>query len=62
MYKSLLKKYPDDMEIKMALKRLKKYRSTFDDVNESMKEFFIHMKSDDEYRKFEEFRNAQYRC
>ena len=23
MYKSLLKKYPDDMEIKMALKRLK---------------------------------------
>ena len=55
MYKKLLKKYPNDIEIKQALKRLKKYRSKFDGVNKEMRDFFIYMQNDDEFRKFEEW-------
>ncbi len=55
IYKKLLKKYPNDIEIKQALKRLKKYRNKFDGVNEKMKNFFINMESEEEFKKFEEW-------
>ena len=55
IYKKLLKKYPNDIEIKQALKRLKKYRLTFDGVNEEMKQFFIEMETKEEFKKFEEW-------
>jgi hypothetical protein len=55
IYKELLIKYPDDIEIKKALKRLKKYRTKFNGVNKEKKEFFIYMKNENEYRKFEEW-------
>jgi len=55
IYKNLLQMYPNDKEIKQALKRLKKYRSSFDGVNKEMKDFFIYMQSEEEYRKFEEW-------
>jgi len=55
IYKELLTKYPNDIEIKQALKRLKKYRAKFKGVNKEKKEFFIYMQNDDEYKKFEEW-------
>jgi len=55
IYKNLLKEYPNDKEIKQALKRLKKYRESFDGVNEKMKKFFIYMKDEEDYKKFEEW-------
>ena len=55
IYKNLLKQYPNDMEIKKALKRLKKYRSRFEGVNEEMKGFFIYMNEENEFIKFEEW-------
>ena len=55
IYKSLLKKYPNDIEIKKALKRLKKYRTSFENVNEEKRDFFIYMDNDEEFRKFEEW-------
>ena len=55
IYKNLLKKNPNDIEIKKALKRLKKYRTKFSGTNEEMKQFFIEMKTDEEFRKFEEW-------
>jgi len=55
IYKKLLKQYPNDIEIKQSLKRLKKYYSKFDGVNKEMKDFFIFMENDDEFRKFEEW-------
>ena len=55
LYKKLLKKYPNDKEIKQALKRLKKYRSSFDGVNTKMRDFFIYMQDENEFRKFEEW-------
>lgn len=55
IYKKLLKKHPNDIEIKQALKRLKKYRITFDGVNEEIKQFFIEMETKEEFRKFEEW-------
>jgi hypothetical protein len=55
IYKKLLQKNPNDMEIKKALKRLKKYRVTFDNVDVNMKNFFISMQTDEDFRKFEEW-------
>jgi len=55
LYKKLLKKYPNDIEIKQALKRLKKYRSKFEGVNTKMRDFFIYMQDENEFRKFEEW-------
>jgi len=55
IYKKLLQKNPKDIEIKQALKRLKKYHSKFEGVNEQMRDFFIYMQSDEEFKKFEEW-------
>ena len=55
IYKKLLKKYPNNIEIKKALRRLKKYRTNFDGVNEDMKDFFIFMNTDKEFNEFEEW-------
>jgi tetratricopeptide (TPR) repeat protein len=55
IYKKLLAKNPNDIEIKKALKRLKKYRSKFEGVNREMRDFFIYMNSEEEFRKFEEW-------
>jgi hypothetical protein len=55
IYKNLLKQYPNDMEIKKALKRLKKYRTKFEGVNERKRDFFIYMEDEEEFRKFEEW-------
>jgi len=55
IYKNLLKQNPDDDEIKMALKRLKKIRDSFNGVNVEKRDFFIKMESDEEFRSFEEW-------
>jgi hypothetical protein len=55
IYKNLLAENPNDLEIKKALKRLKKYRVSFKNVNEKMRDFFIFMHTDEEFKKFEEW-------
>ena len=55
IYKNLLTQNPNDNEIKKALKRLKKYRISFQNINEEKKDFFISMETDNEFRKFEEW-------
>jgi len=55
LYKKLLHKYPNDSEIKQALKRLKKYRTKFEGINQEKRDFFIYMNSDEEFKQFEEW-------
>jgi outer membrane protein assembly factor BamD (BamD/ComL family) len=55
IYQTLLQKYPNDNEIKTALKRLKKIRDTFNGLNVEKRDFFINMKTDKEFHSFEEW-------
>jgi len=55
LYKKLLAKYPNDIEIKESLRKLKKIRLSFKGVNQEKKQFFIEMKSDEEFKEFEEW-------
>jgi superfamily II RNA helicase len=54
IYQNLLKKNPQDKELKIALKRLKKIRTKFNGINNNMKEFFIKM-DENNFLKFEEW-------
>ena len=53
MYKDILKKEPTNKEAKSALRRLSGIRKQFRNVNEEMKDYFINMKTDDEFIEFE---------
>ncbi len=54
IYQNLLKKNPQDKELKIALKRLKKIRTKFNKINNNMKEFFIKM-DENNFLEFEEW-------
>lgn len=53
IYKEVLKKDPDNSDARIAIRRLSGMRKKFHGVNEQMKEFFISMESDVEYKEFE---------
>lgn len=53
MYKDILKKEPTNKEARSALRRLSGIRKQFRNVNEEMKDYFINMKTDDEFIEFE---------
>jgi len=54
IYKKLLKENPNDIDIKNALKRLKKIRKKFNGVDEKAKEFFIKM-NENQFYEFEKW-------
>ncbi len=53
IYKEILKDDPNNKEAKIAIKRLSGIRKSFDGVNKEMKEFFVKMDSEPEFREFE---------
>jgi outer membrane protein assembly factor BamD (BamD/ComL family) len=53
VYKNLLSHYPNNTEIKNALKRLKKLRGRFGGVNVRMRNFFIQMDTEAQFMEFE---------
>ncbi len=53
IYKDILKENPNNKDAKIAIKRLSGIRRNFEGVNEEMKEFFVRMDSDPEFREFE---------
>ena len=53
IYKNILKKEPHNVDAKIAVKRLSGDRKEFVGVNTQMKEFFIKMDADAEYKEFE---------
>ena len=53
IYKEILKADPNNKDAKIAIKRLSGIRKNFDGVNEEMKNFFIKMDSEVEFREFE---------
>ncbi len=53
IYKEILKEDPNNKEAKIAIKRLSGIKKSFDGVNEQMKQFFIKMDSEIEFREFE---------
>jgi superfamily II RNA helicase len=54
IYQNLLKKNPQDKELKIALKRLKKIRTKFNGIDNNMKDFFIRM-DEDNFLEFEKW-------
>jgi tetratricopeptide (TPR) repeat protein len=53
IYKEILKKDPLNSEAKIAIRRLSGERKNFQNVNTQMKEFFIKMEADVEFKEFE---------
>ena len=53
IYKGVLKKDPSNSDAKIAIRRLSGMRKKFLNVNEEMKEFFVKMDSDIEFKEFE---------
>jgi len=53
IYKEILKKDPDNSDAKIAIRRLSGVRKKFLKVNTQMKEFFLKMESDVEFKEFE---------
>ena len=53
IYKNILKKDPQNSEAKIAIRRLSGMRRKFLNVNTQMKEFFLKMDTDIEYKEFE---------
>ena len=53
IYKGVLKKDPSNSDAKIAIRRLSGMRKKFLNVNEEMKEFFVKMDSDVEFKEFE---------
>lgn len=53
IYKNILKKNPNSQEAKVGIRRLSGARKKFVGVDEKMKQFFIQMDSEDEFRDFE---------
>ena len=53
IYKNILKKDPNNAEAKVAIRRLSGVRKKFLKVNSQMKEFFVKMDTDVEFKEFE---------
>ena len=53
IYKEVLKRDPSNSEAKAAIRRLSGLHRRFEGVNEKKLRYFLHMKSDEEFRKFE---------
>jgi hypothetical protein len=53
IYKEVLKKDPNNSEAKIAIRRLSGMRKKFLGVDESMKDFFVKMDSEVEFKEFE---------
>jgi len=53
IYKEILKKDPHNSDAKIAIRRLSGVRKKFLKVNTQMKEFFLKMESDVEFKEFE---------
>jgi hypothetical protein len=55
IYHEILKEEPDNQEAQSAIQRLSGVRQHFEGVNEDMKQFFIEMENDDEFKQFEQW-------
>ena len=53
IYKEILKKDPNNSEAKIAIRRLSGMRKKFLNVNTQMKEYFLKMDTEVEYKEFE---------
>jgi len=53
IYREILKKDPNNADAKVAIRRLSGVRKKFLHVNTQMKEFFIKMESEVEFKEFE---------
>ena len=53
IYKEILKKDPHNSDAKIAIRRLSGVRKKFLHVNEEMKDFFLKMDTDVEFKDFE---------
>jgi tetratricopeptide (TPR) repeat protein len=53
IYKDILKKDPSNSDAKIAIRRLSGMRKKFLNVNSEMKELFLKMDTDVEYKEFE---------
>ena len=53
IYKDILKQDPSNSEAKIAIRRLSGIRKKFLDVNTQMKDFFVKMDTDVEFKEFE---------
>ena len=53
IYKEILKKDPQNGDAKIAIRRLSGMRKKFLNVNTQMKDFFLKMDTDVEYKEFE---------
>ena len=53
IYKDVLKKDPQNSDAKIAIRRLSGMRKKFLNVNTQMKDFFLKMDTDVEYKEFE---------
>jgi tetratricopeptide (TPR) repeat protein len=55
IYEQLLKKNPNNKEINESIHRLKNSRKKFENVDIKKRDFFINMKSEKDFIKFEEW-------
>ncbi|SFV70289.1 FIG00469412: hypothetical protein [hydrothermal vent metagenome] len=53
IYKKILKKDPNNAEAKIAIRRLSGMRKKFLNVNTQMKEYFLKMDTEVEFKEFE---------
>ncbi|MDD2790529.1 MAG: tetratricopeptide repeat protein [Sulfurimonas sp.] len=53
IYKEILKKNPQNSEAKIAIRRLSGMRKKYLNVNTQMKDFFLKMDTDVEFKEFE---------
>jgi len=53
IYKEILKKDPQNSEAKIAIRRLSGMRKKFLNVNSQMKEYFLKMDTEVEFKEFE---------
>ncbi|NWF67430.1 MAG: hypothetical protein HXX81_08200 [Campylobacterales bacterium] len=53
IYKEILKNDSNNIEAKIAIKRLSSERKKFSGLNKEMKKFFVLMESDTEFKEFE---------
>ena len=53
IYKEVLKRDPNNSDAKIAIRRLSGVRKKFLKVNTQMKEYFLKMESDIEFKEFE---------
>jgi tetratricopeptide (TPR) repeat protein len=53
IYREILTKNPGNAEAQAAIRRLSGLRRRFEGVNETMRDYFIAMRSDEEFARFE---------